>query len=76
LTLPPAVFANQFRPPNRSPMPMFLGDGFVSGEDNIFFLVHELFTGRFFIKNPAFFMRFEQKKRLDSEAPARLPRGH
>jgi len=29
LSLPPAVFANRFPPPNRGPTPMFLGDGFV-----------------------------------------------
>jgi hypothetical protein len=58
-------------------MPMFLGDGFVSGEDNIFFLVHELFTGRFFIKNTAIFLcNSDKKKRLGVEAPARPPRGH
>jgi hypothetical protein len=56
---------------------MFLGDGCTSGEDNIFFLVHELFTGGSCIKNPAIFSANPNKKgRLADEAPTRSPRGH
>ena len=34
----------------------------MSSEDNIFFLVHELFTGRFFVKNTAIFCAIRTKK--------------
>jgi hypothetical protein len=55
---------------------MFLGDGRMSGEDNIFFLVHELFTGGSCIKNPAIFSANPNKKgRFANEAPTRSPRG-
>jgi len=37
---------------------MFLGDGCGGGEDNIFFLVHELFTGGFSAKIRLFFSAF------------------
>jgi hypothetical protein len=41
---------------------MFLGDDGMSGEDNIFFLVHELFTGGFLVKNPTIFYVLRTKK--------------
>ena len=49
---------------------MFLGGLGKSCEDNIFFLVHELFTGLFPFKERRFFDFFTKKGASFREAPA------